>query len=94
MPNKTVLKLSAMVLSLGLVTGCASTDRVKQLEADMEKVQQTSDAALAAANEAKSAAGAADSRASAAMDAATAAQNAADDCSERCNRMMEKAMAK
>ena len=94
MSKKTLLKLSAMVLSLGLVTGCASTDRVKQLEADIAKAQQTSADALVAANEAKSAAGAADSKATAAMDAATAAQNAADDCSERCNRMMEKAMAK
>jgi hypothetical protein len=94
MSKKTLSKLSAMVLSLGLVTGCATSSQLKQLEADIAKAQQTAADALVAANDAKAAAGTADTRATAAMDAATAAQNAADDCSERCDRMMQKAMSK
>ena len=88
MSKKTLSKLSAMVLSLGLVTGCATSSQLKQLEADIAKAQQTAADALVAANDAKAAG------ATAAMDAATAAQNAADDCSERCDRMMQKAMSK
>ena len=94
MTRSTLMKMSAMVLSLGLVTGCATTDQMKQMQADITKAQQSADAALAAANEAKSAAGVADNKATAAMDAANAAQNAADDCTERCDRIMQKAMSK
>ena len=94
MTRSTLMKLSAMVLSLGLVTGCATTDQMTQMQADIAKAQQSADAALAAANEAKSAAGVADNKAAAAMDAANAAQNAADDCTERCDRIMQKAMSK
>ena len=94
MTRSTLMKLSAMVLSIGLVTGCATTDQMKQMQADITKAQQSADAALAAANEAKSTAGMADNKAAAAMDAANAAQNAADDCTERCDRIMQKAMSK
>ena len=94
MNKRTLLKLSAMVLALGLVTGCASTDQLKQMQADISKAQQTADAAISDAQEALSAADEADRKASAAMNAANAAQSAADECAERCDRMMSKAMAK
>ena len=87
MTGSTLMKLSAMVLSIGLVAGCATTDQMKQMQADITKAQQSADAALAAA-------GVADNKAAAAMDAANAAQNAADDCAERCDRNMQKAMSK
>lgn len=94
MNKRTLLKLSAMVLALGLVTGCASTDKMMQMQADISKAQQTADAAMSDAKEALSAADEADRKASAAMNAANAAQSAADECSERCDRMMSKSMAK
>ncbi|MCB1868918.1 MAG: gamma-glutamyltranspeptidase [Gammaproteobacteria bacterium] len=87
MIKHTSTKLAVMALVLGLVSGCATTDQMKQMQAGIDQAQERADAALAAAK-------AADSRASAAMDAATAAQNQADDCSERCNRIMSKAMSK
>jgi len=87
MIKRNVAKLAVLTLVLGLVSGCATTDQMKQMQADIDRAQESADAALAAAN-------AADSKASAAMDAASAAQNQADDCSERCNRIMSKAMSK
>ncbi len=91
MTKSTLLKLSAMTLAMGLVTGCASTD---QLKADIAKAQETADAAMAAANRAGGTADEAARKASAAMNAANAAQASADECAERCDRMMNKAMAK
>ena len=87
MTKTTFSKLSAMFLGLGLVVGCATTSDIDRLQEQVTKAQQAADSAMAAANEA-------DSRAQAAMNAANAAQNSADDCSERCERMMDKAMAK
>ncbi|MCB1758844.1 MAG: gamma-glutamyltranspeptidase [Gammaproteobacteria bacterium] len=87
MTKGTYAKLAAAALVVGLASGCASTDQLKQMQMDIAKAQETADAAMAAAKSA-------DSRASAAMDAANAAQNQADDCSERCNRVMQKAMSK
>jgi len=87
MMKRTIEKLAIMALVLGLVSGCASTDQLKQMQAGIDRAQERADAALAAAK-------AADSRASAAMDAANAAQNQADDCSERCTRVIRKAMSK
>jgi outer membrane murein-binding lipoprotein Lpp len=80
MKKSILLKLSAMALSLGLITGCATSEQLKQMEADIAKAQETADAAMGKAN--------------AAMDAANAAQASADECNERCSRMAEKAMAK
>jgi len=87
MIKQSFSRLAVMALVLGLVSGCASTDQLKQMQADIDRAQQRADAAMAAAE-------VADSRAAAAMDAAAAAQNQADDCSERCNRVMSKAMSK
>jgi hypothetical protein len=53
MKKTTLLKLSAMALSLGLVTGCATTE---QMKADIAKAQETADAAMAKANAAMDAA--------------------------------------
>ncbi len=80
-------KTAAVVLVAGLLGGCVTTDQVKQMEADLARAQETADAALAAAE-------VADRKASAAMDAANAAQDSANECSERCDRMMQKVMAK
>lgn len=87
MTKKSLLKISAIALAVGLLSGCATTDQLKQMQADIAKAQQTADAAMAAANRA-------DSNAGAAMSAARAAQASADECAERCDRIMNKAMAK
>lgn len=52
MKKSTLLKLSAMVLSLGLVTGCATAQQIS-------KAQETADAAMAKAEAAMEAANAA-----------------------------------
>ena len=80
-------KMAALVLAAGMLGGCVTTEQVKQMEADLARAQETADAALAAAE-------VADRKASAAMDAANAAQDSANECSERCDRMMKKVMAK
>ncbi len=94
MSKKGLLKLSAMALALGLITGCATTDELNAVKAQAAKAQETADAALAAANEANANADVANAHAEAAMDVGNAAQSAADNCSERRDRMMKKAMAK
>lgn len=90
MTKATLLKLSAMVLSLGLMAGCAS----EQMKADILKAQQTADSALSAANDAKATAASAESKADAAMDAANAAKQSADEANERADRMMQKCCGK
>lgn len=89
-----LMKLAALTLGLGLVTGCATTEQLKQMQADIAKAQESADAALAAAYDASAAAGKAQSTADAAMAKATDAERAAQRCEERCNRIMEKSMAK
>lgn len=89
-----LLKLAALTLVLGMATGCATTEQLKQMQSDIAKSQETADAALAAAYDASAAAGKAQSTADAALAKANAAEHAAHQCKERCNRMMEKSMAK
>lgn len=89
--KRTVVKAAVLMLSLGLLAGCASTD---QLKADVAKAQETADAAMKAAKEAQLDATAAQGTADSALSTANAAQAAADECSEKCSRMSEKAMAK
>jgi hypothetical protein len=94
MTKSTLKKLAAMALTLGLVTGCASTEQMKQMQTDITKAQEDAAAALSAAQSASQTAGNADRKADAAMNAANAAQAAADECAEKCDRIMQKSMAK
>ncbi len=87
MKKRTGLVSAAAFTCALLLGGCATTDEIKQMQADIVRAQEQADAALAAAEEA-------DRKATAAMDAANVAQDSADDCSERCNRIMQKAMSK
>jgi len=86
-----MIKTAAVILGVGLLAGCASTDK---LTADIAKAQETADAAMQAAKQAQLDAASAQGTADSAMSAANAAQAAADECSERCSRMSEKAFAK
>jgi formate-dependent nitrite reductase cytochrome c552 subunit len=94
MTKNILIKFSALALVLGLMSGCATTEQLKQMQADIERAQQSADSAQQSADAALSAAQDADRKAGAAMDAANAAQASADECSERCERMMHKAMSK
>jgi len=93
MMKTTMMKTAAMILGLGLLAGCASTDSSK-MEADIANAQSAADAAMAAAKGAQLDAATAQGTADAAMKAANAASDAADACNEKCGRMSEKAMAK
>ncbi len=100
--NKSVLKIGAAVLSMGLMAGCATSNEA------VERAQATADQALAAANSASSTASAAQSAADRAMQlansassqagqalsAANAAQASADANRERLERMFQKSMSK
>lgn len=94
MKKSVLVKMAGLVLALGLVSGCATTESVKQLQADVATAQAAADNALSAANAAKSDVGAASRKADDAMAAANAAKRAADECNEKCSRIMQKAMAK
>ncbi len=56
MMKSTLLKLSAVALSIGLVTGCATTEQLQQMQADIAKAQASADAAMDAANAAQASA--------------------------------------
>ena len=89
-----MMKTAAVALGLGLLAGCASSDKLTKLEADVANAQATADAAMKAAKQAQLDAASAQGTADSAMSAANAAQATADECNERCSRMSEKAMAK
>ncbi len=89
--TKNLLKLSALALITGLVTGCAGmsadADKMSQMEADIANARERADAALAAANNAKATAGEA-------LNAAQSAADASDRCRARCDRMFDQSMSK
>ncbi len=89
-----LMKLAAVTLGLGLVSGCATTEQLNKMQADITRAQETADAALAAANGASSAAADAQRQADAALSTANHAQRTAAECNEKCSRMMEKTLAK
>jgi hypothetical protein len=90
----TMMKTAALVLSIGLLAGCASGDKMTKMESDIANATATAEAAMKAAKQAQLDAASAQGTADSAMSAANAAQAAADQCSERCSRMSEKAFAK
>ncbi len=92
--KRTLIKAVLLVSVFGLVSGCATTEQIAQIQA-------TADKAMAAANNAAQRADNAMSTANEALDAARSAQSAAQSALECCNensskldRMFEKAMAK
>jgi len=92
--KNTMLKTAVVILGVGLLAGCASSDKMTKMEADIANAQATADAAMQAAKQAQLDAASAQGTADSAMSAANAAQAASDECSERCSRMSEKAFAK
>ena len=47
----TMMKTAAMVLGLGLLAGCASTDQLTKMEADVASAQAAADSAMQAAKQ-------------------------------------------
>jgi len=104
---KNILTLTVVVAALGLA-GCASTEEIKRLSADVAKAQATADAAmnkandadakatnaLKMANEAGMKATAAQAMASDAKKAAQDAMAASKETEEKCNRMFQKSLRK
>lgn len=98
---KNVLKATAVVLVLGLASGCASTDRFDQMQAtvdsasrDAAAAKSAAEAARAAADSAAQSAAAAQSTADRAMSAASEAQSCCDANRDRLERMFQRTMSK
>lgn len=92
--TRVLTQIAAVVLSLGLMAGCATTDQLKQMQADIEANRQAVGAAQQTADEAKATADAALKAANEAKAAANDAQAAANMANERADRMLEKRMSK
>lgn len=94
----TVLKASALLLTLGLATGCANTDEVRaiadQAAADAAAAASAAEAARAAADRAAQAASNAQSTADRALSAANGAQACCDANKEAMERMFQRSMSK
>ena len=101
MMNKTVMKVGAIVLCLGLASGCASTAAIEKAQATADRAASDAAAAMAAAEGARAtadraaqAAAGAQSTADQAMSAASAAQACCDANRDRLERMFQKSMSK
>ncbi len=99
--NKTVMKVGAIVLCLGLATGCASTAAIEKAQAtadgaarDAAAAKTAAEAARATADRAAKAATGAQSTADQALSAATAAQACCDANRDRLERMFQKSQSK
>ena len=97
--NKTALKVSALLLTLGLAAGCATTgtdveDTTNRAAADAAAAASAAEAARAAADRAAQAAARAQSTADQALAAATEAQACCEANTERMERMFERSQSK
>jgi len=90
----TTSKLIAAAFAAVLVTGCASNDRIDQLEASVQKAQGTADEAKSAAANAQATADSALAAASDAKATAQSAKESADAANEKVDRMFKKTMMK
>jgi methyl-accepting chemotaxis protein len=98
--KKTVLTMSALLLTLGLATGCATTglDEVKataeRAAADAAAAASAAEAARASADRAAQAASSAQSTADQALSAATESQACCEANREAMDRMFRQSMSK
>ena len=98
---KNVLKVSAIVLVLGLASGCATQEASDRVQAtadsaarDAAAAKSAAEAARAAADSAAQAAARAQSTADQALAAAGEAQSCCDANRDRLERMFQKSMSK
>lgn len=87
-------RVSAVVLVLGLASGCATTQQIEAMRADVDKAMQDAAAAQAAANDARAAAASAQGTADQALSAARACTDKCNAVEERMRRMSEQRMTK
>jgi murein lipoprotein len=91
---KKLVKVSAIILTAGLATGCATNSDIKDLQSQINGLKgQVSQAASDAAS-AQSAAADAASRAAAAEEAANRAARYAQDTNSKLDNMFKKSMMK
>jgi outer membrane murein-binding lipoprotein Lpp len=91
---QTAIKGGAIALALVLTAGCASTDRIDELESQISVLQQDVAAAKADAASAASSAQAAQAAANEAVSAANASQSCCDATNEKIDRMFERSQSK
>ena len=98
---QTATRLSVIALAIALISGCASTGSVSDLEAQLEAAQQeaaaaksAADAANAKADEARQMASGAQSTANQALNAANQAQASSDATNEKIDRMFQRSQSK
>lgn len=97
--KRTVLKASAILLTLGLAAGCATTGddmqaSVQRAAADAAAAASAAEAARAAADRAAQAAANAQATADRALSAANGAQSCCNANKEAMERMFQKSMSK
>jgi len=88
------LKISAIVLTASLATGCASTSDITSLQSQIDALSSSISTASSDSAKALAAATAAEARASAAEAAANRAAQYAQDTNSKLDRMFKKSMMK
>ena len=88
------LKISAIVLTAALATGCASTSTVEDLQSQIDGLSTQISTASANATSAQTSAASAAERATAAEAAANRAALAAEATNSKLDRMFKKSMMK
>lgn len=95
MNKRRLMSLQAVGFAAALMLGgCATTDEINQLRADVEAAQRSAEAAQASANSAQASADQAQRSADQALQAAADAQTCCDANTERLNRAFERMMLK
>ena len=90
-----LVSMPVVAIATALVLGgCASTEEIKKLRAEVEGVKGTAEAAQTSANNAQASADRAQKTASQALQAARDAQACCDANTERLNRAFERSMLK
>jgi len=88
------LKISAIVLTAGLATGCASTSDIENLQTQIDVLTAQISTASADSAKAQAAAAEAAAKAAAAEAAANRAAQYAQDTNSKLDRMFKKSMMK
>jgi ABC-type transporter Mla subunit MlaD len=101
MKIKTAIQGSALALAMIVASGCASSSKLDELSARVDRVaadaaaaKSAADAASAASADAKQTASGAQSTANQALNAANQAQSCCDATNEKIDRMFKRSQAK
>lgn len=95
MNKRRLISLQAVGFAAALMLGgCATTDQLNELRAEVEAAQRSADAAQTSANNAQASADGAQQSANQALQAAADAQACCNANTERLNRAFERLMLK